>query len=388
VDIGYVRFKKDNINTRTLNAMAHSFYGLNLIVFGPNDINTEEKTVNGSYFTPNGWKKKEVPLPKIINNMRFKKNNNLYKFLNNNSFLLFHNFGSKDTVEEKLKQNNLLSDLIIPSRILTPAISPIEVLRMFDNHNKLIFKPAEGLMGRGIFIIDKKSTNYEYIDQKTKKYVNEKQIIEILKQLRTKYIVQKYIGSNTPRGLPFDIRVQYEKNGKGKWVKAQVYARIGITNKIVSNIAKGGSVIRIKPFLKSNYGDEKGEKLYKKLNDELLGFPSKFEKLYNFNVSTIAIDLGLENDKFYLFEVNSFPGGTFARGEIAMLRAAYARYLTDKLFNNEKQIHVQTNIVEENKRLVKENSRLLRENKEKDKKLNKVINSRSWKYTSLFRKNK
>lgn len=386
MDIGYFRFKKDSIKTRTLNAMAHQFYGLNLIIFGPDDINFQEKTIKGSYFTPKGWQKEEVSLPKIINNMRIKKNKELYKFFNDNSLLLFHDFGSKDSIEKKLKQNNLLNDFIIPSKIITPSLDQSDIFKMFDNHNKLIFKPVSGNMGRGIFILNKKGNTYEYMEQNSSRVVSEREIVNILKKLNTKYIVQKYINSTTPTDLPFDIRVQYEKNGKGQWVKAQVYARVGISNKIVSNIAKGGSVIRGRAFLKSNYGEEEGEELYKKLNDKLRGFPSKFEKLYNFNISSIAIDLGLENDEFYLFEVNSFPGGTFARGEVAILRAAYTRYLTDKMFPDDNKLVTYNDLIKENRRLEQQNSKLLQENRKKEKRLVGILNSKSWRYTSIFRK--
>lgn len=381
MDIGYFRFKDDNINTRRLNAMAHRFYGLNLVVFGPEDINYEEKMVRGTYFNHDGWKRRTVPLPKIINNMVFRSysDKKLYHFLSSNSLLLFHSFGDKEYIEKKLKDNNLLNELIIPSKVLSPSSDVQEILKMVQFYKKLVFKPVNGRKGKGIFMISKQQNVYLYEDQENDQLFNEKQMNEFFEKLKRKFVVQKYVESKTPNGLPFDIRVHFEKNGKGNWVKVQTYARVGISNMIVSNIAKGGSVIRARLFLRSMYGEDKGRRLYQKLNEQLEGFPSQFEKLYDFNISTIAVDLGLENDDFYLFEVNSFPGGTFARGEVAMLRAAHVKYLSEKLYSNTEVAATDYDIMKENKRLKEENSKLIKE-------LNKIRNSRSWKYTSIFRR--
>lgn len=81
------------------------------------------------------------------------------------------------------------------------------------------------------------------------------------------------------------------------------------------------------------YGEEEGRELLKDLKAELKGFPKKFESLFDFNVSTVAIDLGLDRGKFHFFEANTFPCGTFARGEIALLRAAHAKYLYENKLN-------------------------------------------------------
>lgn len=333
MDVGYFRFKDDVKKTRELNAVAHSFNGLNLIFFGPDDINFEEKTVTGQYYTADGWETKTVPLPKIINNMRFKKSkgeSHLYRFLDDNSFLLFHNFGSKEHVENLLRKNNMLQNLIIPSKVIE---SKKDILDLFKNNDKLLFKPINGMKGRGIFTIEDRKGRYFYEDQEKSYFLDDESYIKLYKKIKNKFIGQKYIKSITDKNLPFDIRVQYEKNGKGQWVRAQTYARVGLSNPLVSNVDKGGAVIRAKSFFKHNFGEHQAEELLKKLRVALKGFPSKFEKLYDFNISTIAVDLGLHEGEFYLFEVNSFPGGTFARGEIAMLRAQHARHLAKKISN-------------------------------------------------------
>lgn len=331
MDIGYFRFREENFYAKRVNAMAYSFYGMNLVFFGPKDINFNKNTIKGKYFTPQGWKTREIPLPKIINNMRIRpngKHSKLYQYLHENSYLLFHDFGDKNKVESLLTENGLIKELIIPSKILN---SYSDVIEMTEKYNKILFKPIDGLMGRGIFTIEKQGEIYRFSDSEEVKTLSKIDMLELVNEIKYKYIVQQYVNSVTPKQLPFDIRVHYEKNGRGQWTKAQTFVRVGISNSIVSNIAKGGSIIRVGSFLRTNYGKEKGNELLEKLNNILKGFPKKFEQLYNLNISTIALDLGMHENNFYLFEINSFPGGTFARGEIAMSRAAYTKYLVDNI---------------------------------------------------------
>lgn len=311
--VGYLRFKSDSVQTRKLNAIAHSYHGMNLIVFEIKDIDFENKTVTGKCYSEKGWKTKTVPLPKIINNMPFiKANSKAYNFLEQNSKLMFHYFGGKLHVENLLKKNNLLNGLYIPS---IDEITEENVLDMLSKHNKILFKPINSTMGRGIFALEKENDELKYIEQKKVRKINKEELLQLIDKTKSNYIAQKYLNSKTEKGLPFDIRVHFEKNGKGKWVRVQTYARVSTNNNLVSNIAKGGSVIRTGLFLKSMYGEEKGDELLQKLKNHLEGFPEAFEKLYDFDIGTIALDLGLDNNNFFLFEINSFPGGTFARGK-------------------------------------------------------------------------
>src|SRR5699024_9484441 len=245
-------------------------------------------------------------------------------------------------------------------------------------------KPLDGMKGKGIFTLEKEEDFYLYKDETNIKKFNQEDLLSLGNQINNKYIGQKFLQSRTVKDLPFDLRVQYEKNRKGQWVKAQVYARVGLTNELVSNIAKGGSVIRGRSFLINNYGLEKGKMLYEKLEEQLKGFPKKFESLFDFNVNSIALDFGLDQEDFYLFEINSFPGGTFARGEIAYLRAGYTKYLVENKLNE--PIKMGTDLIKENVQLNKENEALKQREVQLNNELKKMKNSRSWRYTSILRK--
>src|SRR5699024_9482256 len=117
-----------------------------------------------------------------------------------------------------------------------------------------------------------------------------------------------------------------------KWVRTQTYVRMRSPQKIVSNISKGGSVVRFNSFLKTEYGND--WKVYSdKLKEVTEGLPRKIEELYDAEITSLGLDLGMADGEFYLLEVNYFPGGTFAMGEVTMLRPVNSANLLRIIFS-------------------------------------------------------
>ena len=142
-----------------------------------------------------------------------------------------------------------------------------------------------------------------------------------------RYIIQKYISSRTLQGDPFDCRVHVEKNGAGKWVSARNFIRIGIGQKVISNVNQGGGISDPEPFLKSNFG-EKWEEIINKLNELALSLPNKIEELRKTKLMSMGMDVAIDkNGDLYLFEVNGAPTTTPLRSEAAMLRTEYYKYI-------------------------------------------------------------
>ncbi|GAB3058639.1 YheC/YheD family protein [Virgibacillus ainsalahensis] len=333
MQVGYYRHKKDNPNTRKLNAIACKFFGIELVFFGPEDIDMESDTINGLVLRKNKWLRMKTGIPPVINNTPYRhRNRDILDYLEEKSLLTFHLFGGKEKVMNLLKKDGSFDHLLIPSYTIQRFMHIIDYM---NTHKKIILKPANGEKGNGVYAIEKVGSTFlmEYRDSNKKMAMNEFEEFYNNQIINKKYIMQKYINSKTRTGHPYDIRIQFEKNGEGEWEKIQSYARIGINQRVVSNIASGGGIVRAGSFFRAEFGDA-GQNYINKLNEILRGFPDKISELYDFEISTLAIDLGLDSDgQFYMFEINSFPGGTFARGEIAMVRAAYYDYLLTTRFN-------------------------------------------------------
>src|SRR5699024_2046187 len=113
----------------------------------------------------------------------------------------------------------------------------------------------------GIYVLTKKADDYLVGYQKSEKLYSKKELEVLYKEKLSKgYIMQKYIASKSKQGDPFDCRVHYEKNGKGKWEIAKMYIRIGIGQKVISNMNQGGGMSAPKKYLEVNFG-ENGKKI-------------------------------------------------------------------------------------------------------------------------------
>src|SRR5699024_11223694 len=122
-----------------------------------------------------------------------------------------------------------------------------------------------------------------------------------------------------------------EKNGQGKWAVARIFVRIGIGQKVISNVNQGGGIADLKPFLQANYPDN-WENIRSNIRKVAKDFPYEIERLSNNTFTTMGIDVGIDKDGHpYVFEVNSFPTVTPQLAQVAMLRAEHYKYMLDNL---------------------------------------------------------
>src|SRR5699024_7710169 len=176
-------------------------------------------------------------------------------------------------------------------------------------YNNIVMKPIGGERGKGDYILTKKDNKYLLGYQKTEKMLSLQELREFFEEkLKNKrYILQKCILSRTIQGDPFDCRIHMEKNGDGKWVNAKNYVRIGIGQKVISNVSQGGGISDVKPFLEA-YNGEQAKKVHLRINKLAESLPYALEKLRDNKMMTMGMDIGIDKDgSLYLFEVNSAP---------------------------------------------------------------------------------
>src|SRR5699024_117414 len=315
-----------------LTAKMAAFYDVKILYLRPKDIDIKQNIANGKILVGNKWNRKQTKLPKIIDISPYcfkKKNRHIMNYLRENSYLTDNriNIISKDKLQEHMQRDNELSHLAIPT-IKYNTIK--DLTNQIKKYNIVVMKPISGERGKGIYIISKKGRRYiighnkeEYIvpRRKLKKFFQNK--------INSNYIIQKYISSRALNGDPFDCRVHFEKNGYGKWVIAKIYVRIGIGQKVISNMNQGGAMAEPKGFLKANYPD-KWKGIYQKLLNLRNVFPRKFEQLRGTDIMTLGIDVGIDHSgEIYVFEANGAPATAALRAEAVDLRTQYYKYLID-----------------------------------------------------------
>ncbi|WP_010531638.1 YheC/YheD family protein [Lentibacillus jeotgali] len=327
--VGYMRNIKKPQKFVRLVAKATKYNGIDLVYFTANDVDMERGVINGLMLIENKWVRKEAPVPEFIDiNVYCFKHKKVMNFLRARSTLSSGRFAPKDIVNKRVLEDGVFAHLVIPSESITDFKTFHNFLK---KHETIIIKPKLGHRGEGIYMLSKNKSDYilTYENQDTK--LNKRKLKQFFKNdiNHEQYIFQKHINSRTKNGEPFDCRIRLEKNGLNKWQAAAYLIRIGTGQKIVSNVAQGGSVSELTPYLKANY--ENWEAVRDSLRDIGNKFPYKMEQIFNKKITSMGIDIGIDQDgKPYLFEVNTAPGHEFAMGDIALIKSEHYKYRLTK----------------------------------------------------------
>src|SRR5699024_10450738 len=219
------------------------------------------------------------------------------------------------------------SHLVIPTKRLESVDDVKEGIKKFK---KVVLKPISGERGKGIYIISKNGRKYIVGFNKEEQVISKRKLTNLFKdKLSKEYIMQKYITSLSLSGDPFDCRIHFEKNGKGEWEIAKMYIRIGIGQKVISNMNQGGGMADPKNYLKANFPDN-WKDIYQNLLELGKVFPYKFEELRKTDIMSLGIDVGIDKTgKIYIFEANGAPTTTMLKAEAINLRTQYYKYLLE-----------------------------------------------------------
>ncbi|WP_080875279.1 YheC/YheD family protein [Oceanobacillus timonensis] len=329
--IGFMRNFTNPSTTAKLFSKVCKGEGLDILYMHPKDVDMENNSVNGRLLVGDKWKRIKTELPRIIDISPYSltKSKKLSKYLRKNAYLTDNGLNriSKDRLQELFAEDEKFNKYIIPSKHIADFN---DILEFIDKYSEVVIKPVNGLMGKGVYRVRKRDDMYvvgfrtsdtEYTEEVFKDFY-EKNIAN------KNHIIQKFICSRTAQqDDPFDCRIHVEKNGSGKWEIAKIYVRIGIGQKVISNVNQGGGIADVKQFLTANFPD-KQKVILKKLKGLGNAFPYKIEEVRNTELMTLGMDVGIdENGELYLFEVNSIPTVANIRAEVALLRCEYYKYL-------------------------------------------------------------
>ncbi|WP_194165612.1 YheC/YheD family protein [Oceanobacillus sp. CFH 90083] len=335
MEVGLLRlFKQPTFMSKFISLVAKA-KGIDIIYFQVGDIDQENHKINGKILIDNEWVNITTNIPKVIDVSAFSlKHKEEIAYLNKRSVLTENGKKrmTKATLQKRLLEDDHFKKYIIPSQDCSSFSVVEEYLNLY---NTVIIKPVSGQKGQGIYKVNKQNENqYELSYQQSKKIVSLKELNEFFNQdiisTGKKHLVQKFISSTTPDGSPFDIRVHLEKNNKGEWTIPKMFVRIGLGQKVTSNISQGGGSSDANIFFQT---------YYKELTDDILGqleqlgydIAAKIEKLRSTELMTMGLDVGMDtNGDLYIFEVNSAPGTTRLRSDVVLLRTDYYKYLLSK----------------------------------------------------------
>lgn len=333
--VGFMRNYIKPTYMAELTAMLCKYQGIDLVYLRPWDVEINSNMIKGKMFINNKWVTVETEIPSFIDVAPYcfrPKHRKKMEYLKKKSFLSDTRVNriSKEKLQELLKDDGEFAHLLIPTRRIND-FSDIE--EFIGEYSAIVMKPVNGERGRGVYVLRKEDEDYilGYLTADKKLTRDELEEFYNNELKGNRYILQKYISSRSLQGDPFDCRIHVEKNGEGKWESARHFIRIGVGQKVISNVNQGGGIGDPEPFLRANFGD-RWEAINQELNKLALTLPYKIEELRQTHTMSMGMDIGIDRDgSLYLFEINSAPTTDPLKAEAAMLRTSYYKYMLEKI---------------------------------------------------------
>ncbi|WP_134686342.1 YheC/YheD family endospore coat-associated protein [Brevibacillus migulae] len=289
------------------------------VAFRMQDVNWETETVRGLIRRNGLWHTATLPLPQCIynriGNRKSEKAEELetlitrckerqIPFFNEHFLNKWHVHRALQAVPEATPY--------LPKTVRYHAHQ--DLVEMVGSFPSVYAKPTNGSMGKGIYQIRTSSAGYK-LTRPTPEGTATQTFRDVMslhralqKQTKGKaYLLQQGLSLIGRNGKPTDFRVLVQKDRRGKWSVSSLVARLG-QNKVVSNIARGGSMISPRqallicgPRLGGSTSVEEikqvAQRLATMLEDSIQGHYAEF-----------GVDLGVDTrGRIWLLEVNSKP---------------------------------------------------------------------------------
>ncbi len=319
-----------------------------VFVFTPAGINWSQCTTRGYvYRQGGGWVSATYPLPDVVYDRVSSRTieardtvRETKKRLQAMPFLKYFNpsFLNKWKVHQMLWSNPELRPYLPETRPLST-----ENLRDLLQEYRVVFvKPANGSLGKGIIKITRtEKGGLKYVIYRRGRVGgtadNAEEFMHKTRKERGDrvYIVQQGLDLATYRGRPFDVRIVYQKNGKGEWQIGKKFVRVAPHGSSISNLSSGGHAETSKKvfrylFQKNNLINQKNNQL-KQL---CLTIANTLERATGGNFGELGLDIGIGKDGHpYLIEVNSKPRKTTETElSIMIMRNTFKRPLEYSVF--------------------------------------------------------
>lgn len=209
-----------------------------------------------------------------------------------------------------LKTEALLTDPQVAPYI--PATMPYAadtLVSMLDEHGMVVIKPIVGTGGNGVIRVLQDGTGYLITHKRRSVHVNTQQSMQYVlsrMRLRRRYIIQQGIHLASIQGRPLDYRVKVVKE-RGRWEIRAMLGRLASPGLFVTNICKGGSLLRLRHALRLSLPHinawEKRNEMRHLTRQCIAILEARFP-----GIGELGFDYGLDHEgKIWILEVNTRP---------------------------------------------------------------------------------
>ncbi|WP_052404859.1 YheC/YheD family protein [Bacillus rubiinfantis] len=283
----------------------------------------------GYFLHKQQWVPAELPIPDVIYNRIHSRRKEqrpefqeFKKQLQLSAIPLFNDrFLSKWEVYDKLCHDSSLFSYIPETRLFSK-----ETLFDFAQKYETVFiKPIHGSQGRNIIKLTRDNNGYYSFQTSFSTNLEGLQlpspIEDIYLHLRPIvkndiYLIQRGIDFIEKECKPLDFRILCHKQRQKQWKITSIVARIGGEQEFVSNLARGGTMIRPLIALRTCFQPHKARDVFLQIKE----LSVKIAEAVSFQIEGIfgelGIDIGVDLDgKPWLIEVNSKPSKAFENND-------------------------------------------------------------------------
>ncbi len=272
--------------------MARAF-DVDLFLFEPEDVDYESKTVRGLFAEGGAPVRKTVPIPPLVDNHYTGVDEELSKYT---TLARIYPGDTKLTTYTDLKASGKYDHILIPTH---PVDRYEDLTAYLHEYGEVVVKPVLGAQGVGVVKIEKTGDRYRLNTRGVIADLSGEELALYYKEnLSEDYILQQYIDCRTAGGNPFDIRIRVVDRGGNDWAVA-LYARIGLSDGILSNNCAGGHTLPTDYFLKSEFGEQ-----WESIQSDLLKLGRELPAHYAKLIHREIFELGLSVFPDFLCQEN------------------------------------------------------------------------------------
>ncbi|MBT2729067.1 YheC/YheD family protein [Bacillus sp. ISL-75] len=288
-----------------------------------------DQFLNRGYYLINGkWSPFEHPLPDVIYNRIHSRKlehsepfKHFRKRLETLLIPLFNErFLSKWEVYNQIFHEKHLFPFLPKTKIYTKE----HLYELTQEFETVFIKPVHGSQGRNIMKLKKEEdsqfslqTSIVALNDRSRNKYHLDEVHHLIKQILHNrfYIVQQGIELVTFESCAMDFRVLCHKNLNNHWQVTSIVARVASENEFVSNIARGGRILRPLNVLHTCLGHKKSIEVLALMKELALETASTISGSSTGITGELGIDIGVDQEgQLWIIEVNSKPSKNFEDG--------------------------------------------------------------------------
>jgi hypothetical protein len=288
-----------------------------------------DEFLNQGYYLINGkWSPFEHPIPDVIYNRihsrKLEHSEQFRHFRNRIETLqipLFNErFLSKWEVYNQIFQENNLFPYIPKTKIYTKE----HLYELAQEFETVFIKPVHGSQGRNIIKLTKEDENHYTLQSSITSLNNNSsnkvfldEIHHLIKPFLHNrfYLIQQGVELASYESCSMDFRVLCHKNLNNHWQVTSIVARVAASDEFVSNIARGGRILRPLNVLRTSVGTKKSLEVLALMKELALETASIISNSSTGITGELGIDIGVDQDgKPWIIEANSKPSKNFEDG--------------------------------------------------------------------------